>query len=155
MPAVLLATAPTYDYTGYQPEVRARWIAPDGARRTGTVPAQPGQRAGSTVMVWADAAGRLTGPPLQAQQVRGQAFLAAVLAPVLLSEMLLAAGQLAHFLLGRGGGWPPGTPNGGPPGPTSGEVDHPSGDVGSVVGQTLVKARHQRQLHRHRKCHLS
>jgi hypothetical protein len=49
-------------------------------------------------MVWADAAGRLTGPPLQ---VRGQAFLAAVLAPVLLGEMLLAAGQLAHFLLGR------------------------------------------------------
>jgi hypothetical protein len=101
VPAVLLVTAPTYDYTGYQPEVRARWIAPDGARRTGTVPAQPGQRAGSTVMVWADAAGRLTGPPLQAQQVRGQAFLAAVLAPVLLGEMLLVAGQLAHFLLGR------------------------------------------------------
>jgi hypothetical protein len=101
VPAVLLATAPTYGYTGYQPEVRARWIAPDGARRTGTVPAQPGQRAGSTVMVWADAAGRLTGPPLQARQVRGQAFLAAVLAPVLLGEMLLAAGQLAHYLLGR------------------------------------------------------
>jgi hypothetical protein len=101
VPAVLLATAPTSGYTGYQPEVRARWIAPDGAERTGTVPAPPGQRAGSTVMVWADAAGRLTGPPLQAQQVRGQAFLAAVLAPVLLGEMLLAAGQLAHYLLGR------------------------------------------------------
>jgi hypothetical protein len=101
VPAVLLAAAPTYGYTGYQPEVRARWTAPDGARRTGTVPAQPGQRAGSTVMVWADAAGRLTGPPLQAQQARGQAFLAAVLAPVLLGEMLLAAGQLAHYLLGR------------------------------------------------------
>src|SRR5262249_8486360 len=38
---------------------------------------------------------------------------------------------------------------------TSGEVDHPAGDVGSVVGQTLVEARHQRQLHRHRKLHLS
>ena len=38
-------------------------------------------------------------------------------------------------------------------GRTSGEVDHPAGDVESVVGQTLVKARHQRQLHRHRKCH--
>ncbi|HXZ75724.1 MAG TPA: hypothetical protein VEH31_33315 [Streptosporangiaceae bacterium] len=101
VPAVLLATAPTTGYTGYLPQVRARWRAPDGARRTGTVPAQPGERAGSTVMVWADAAGRLTGPPLQAQQVRGQAFLAAVLAPVLLGEMLLAAGQLAHYLLGR------------------------------------------------------
>jgi hypothetical protein len=28
-------------------------------------------------MVWADAADRLTGPPLQAPQVRGQAVLAA------------------------------------------------------------------------------
>ena len=50
-------------------------------------------------MVWADAAGRPTGPPLQAQQVRGQAVLAAALAPVVL--MLLCAGQLAHHLLGR------------------------------------------------------
>ena len=52
-------------------------------------------------MVWADAAGRLTGPPLQAQQVRGQAFLAAVLAPIVLGLMLPCAGELVHFLLGR------------------------------------------------------
>ena len=38
---------------------------------------------------------------------------------------------------------------------TSGEVDHPAGDIDSVVAETLVKARHQRQLHRHRKCYLS
>ena len=101
VPAVLLATAPTTGYTGYLPQVRARWRAPDGARRNGAVPAQPGQRAGSTVVVWADAAGRLTGPPLQAQQVRGQAVLAAILAPVVLGEILLFAGQLAHYLLGR------------------------------------------------------
>jgi hypothetical protein len=101
VPAVLLATAPTTGYTGYLPQVRARWTAPDGARRTGTMPAQPGQRAGSTVVVWADAAGRLTGPPLQAQQVRGRAVLAAILAPIVLGEILLFAGQLAHYLLGR------------------------------------------------------
>jgi len=101
VPAVLLATAPTTGYTGYLPQVRARWRAPDGTRRTGAVPAQPGQRAGSTVVVWADAAGRLTGPPLQAQQVRGQAVLAAILAPIVLGEILLFAGQLAHYLLGR------------------------------------------------------
>jgi hypothetical protein len=101
VPAVLLATAPTTGYTGYQPMVRARWTAPDGAPRTGTVPAQPGERAGSTVMVWADPAGQLTGPPLQAQQVRGQAFLAAILAPIVLGLLLLFTGQLASFLLGR------------------------------------------------------
>ena len=101
VPAVLLATAPTTGYSGYLPEVRARWTAPDGARRTGTVPAQPGQRAGSTVRVWADTAGRLTAPPLQRGQVRGQAGLAAILAPVVLGLILLCAGQLAHCLLGR------------------------------------------------------
>ena len=101
VPAVLLATAPTTGYTGYQPEVRARWTAPDGARRTGTVPAQPGQRIGSTVVVWADAAGRLTAPPLTPTQMQGQAVLAAVLAPVVLGLMLLWAGQLAHCLLVR------------------------------------------------------
>ena len=36
-----------------------------------------------------------------------------------------------------------------------GEIDHPAGDVECVVGQTLVAARYQRQLHRHRDCHLS
>jgi hypothetical protein len=85
VPAVLLARAPTTGYTGYLPQVRARWTAPDGAQHTGTVLAQPGQRAGSTVRVWADAVGRLTGPPLTPLQVRGQAVVAAVIAPVFLS----------------------------------------------------------------------
>ena len=101
VPAVLLATAPTYGYTGYQPEVRARWTAPNGARRTGTVPAPPGERAGGTVRVWVDAAGRLTGPPLPPLPVRGQAVLAAIVAPVVLGLVLLCTGQLAHDLLGR------------------------------------------------------
>jgi hypothetical protein len=99
--AVLLATAPAAGYTGFLSQVRARWTAPDGARRTGMVLAQPRQRAGSTVRVWADAAGRLTGPPPTARQVRGQAVVAAVLAPVCLGWILLYAGQLAHYLLGR------------------------------------------------------
>jgi hypothetical protein len=101
VPAVLLATAPTYGYTGFQPEVRVRWTAPNGARRTGTVPAPPGERAGGTVRVWVDETGRLTGPPLQPLQVRSQAVLAAVLAPVVLGLVLLWTGQLAHDLLGR------------------------------------------------------
>ena len=101
VPAVLLATAHTVGYTGYQPNVRARWAAPDGARRTGMVPAPPGTRAGSTVRVWTDAAGRPADPALQLLQVKGQTALAAILAPVLLGQVLLAAGLLAHYLLGR------------------------------------------------------
>ena len=101
VPAVVLAAAPTDGYSGYQPLVRARWTAPDGARRTGAVPAPPGIPAGRTVRVWVDTAGQLTGPPLQPQQVRGQAVMAAVLASVVLGEMLLCTGQLVHCLLGR------------------------------------------------------
>jgi len=101
VPAVLLATAPTTGYGGYQPEVRAWWTAPDGVRRTGMVPAPPGTRTGSTVRVWTDAAGRPAGPTLQLLQVNGQAALAAILAPVFLGVVLLAAGLLAHHLLGR------------------------------------------------------
>jgi hypothetical protein len=67
---VLLATAPASDYPGYLPRVRARWTAPDGARHTGAVPALPGQRAGSTVLVWADAAGRVEAKSMIAQAIR-------------------------------------------------------------------------------------
>jgi hypothetical protein len=101
VPAVLLAAAPTYAYTGYEPVVQAQWTAPDGLRRTGEVPAPPGAWAGTTVRVWVDAVGRLTGPPLQPLQVRSQAALAAIVAPVALGLVLLCAGQLAHYLLGR------------------------------------------------------
>ena len=101
VPAVLLATAPTYGYTGYQPMVSARWIAPNGMRRTGAVPAPPDARAGGTVMVWVDATGQQTGPPPQPMQLRNQAALAAILAPVVVGMIVLCAGQLAHNLLDR------------------------------------------------------
>ena len=100
VPAVLLATAPTSGYPGYLPEVRARWTAPAGTR-TGAVTALPGQRAGSTVMVWADAASRLTEPPLTVSQVRDQAAMAAIVAAMVVGLMLWCAGELAHHLLGR------------------------------------------------------
>jgi hypothetical protein len=55
---------------------------PDGTQYAGTVLAPPGTRAGRAVMVWVDAAGRLTGhSPLQLSQVRGQAALTTTLGP--------------------------------------------------------------------------
>jgi hypothetical protein len=52
-------------------------------------------------MVWVNAAGWPTSRPLQTYQVRGQAVLAAILAPVVLGLILLCAGQLAHVALTR------------------------------------------------------
>jgi hypothetical protein len=98
--AVLLTSVPALGY-GYQATVRAMWTAPGGTRRTGPVPAPPVAQAGATVEVWVDAAGRLTGPPLQSSQVRGQAVLAAAFAPVVIGLAVLCVGQLAHSVLGR------------------------------------------------------
>jgi len=77
------------------PEARARWTAPDGQPRTGLLPVPVGARAGHTVRVWVDAAGRPTGPPLRHEQAMGQALLAAGAATVALGAILLAAAALA------------------------------------------------------------
>src|ERR1017187_5785872 len=68
VPATLLTKAPYPGYTGYEAQVPARWTAPNGTK------------AGSTLLVWVDASGQLTGPPLRHDQVTGQAALAALLA---------------------------------------------------------------------------
>jgi hypothetical protein len=101
VPAVLLATAPASGYGEDQAPMPARWVAPDGTPHTGDLPAPPDARAGGTMMVWVDAAGQLTGPPLQLSQARAQAALAAVLAPLVAGLIMLCAGQLAHALLGQ------------------------------------------------------
>jgi len=96
VPAVLLATArQAVDASG-----RASWRAPDGSRRTGTISVPPGAQAGSTVKVWVDSAGRLTGPPFEGSP-QGQAVLGAVLAVMGLGCVLCCAGLVSHGLLGR------------------------------------------------------
>jgi hypothetical protein len=103
--AVLLASAPAAAPTGdaavLWPWARARWAAPDGAQRTGAVAAPPGARAGSTVLVWTDTSGRLTGPPLQHKQVAGQAGFAAGLAVAGLSLVLWCCGIWSYRALGK------------------------------------------------------
>jgi hypothetical protein len=102
VPAVLTATAPAAGFRQDQVTVPARWTAPDGTRHTGTVPAPAGTRAGRAVLVWVDAAGRLTGrPPLQPSQVRDQAVLATMVTPLAVGFILLCAGLLVHAVLGR------------------------------------------------------
>ncbi len=105
VPAVLLANAPASDEFSYSgvalSMVRARWTAPDGVRRTGSIPVLPGARAGSTVQVWVDASGQLTDPPLRPDQVTGQSVLASVCAPIIVGLVLLAAGGLVHSVVDR------------------------------------------------------
>ena len=102
VPAVLAATAPAAGFRQDEVTVPASWTAPDGTRHAGAVPVAPGTRVGRAVMVWVDAAGRLTGhPPLRLSQVRGQAVLATVFTPVAVGLIVLCAGLLAHAVLGR------------------------------------------------------
>jgi hypothetical protein len=102
VPAVLLVTAPAAAFRQDRVIVAARWTAPDGMRHAGAVLAAPGTRAGRAVMVWVDAAGRLTGrSPLRLSQVRGQVILATVLTALAAGFIVLCAGLLAHAVLGR------------------------------------------------------
>jgi hypothetical protein len=52
-------------------------------------------------MVWTDASGRLTGPPLRHEQVLGRAGLYALAAPAVLGLVLGGAGLLIHCRLDR------------------------------------------------------
>jgi hypothetical protein len=80
---------------------RARWTAPDGAARTGWVPAPAGAPAGTTVRVWVDAAGRPAEPPLRHSQVEGQAVMAAVAAVFAMAMLLGGAGWFARHVADR------------------------------------------------------
>jgi hypothetical protein len=100
VPAVLLATASGQE-SGFYASAKARWIAPNGARRTGEVTALAGSPAGTTVKVWVDKAGRLVDPPLQPSQVQGQGVLAAVLSVMTLAMVLWGAGLAAHSAADR------------------------------------------------------
>jgi hypothetical protein len=101
VPAVLLVTAPAPGYASYQAPVRARWTAPDGAKRAGQVTAPPGARAGRTVMLWVDASGRPVGRPLQPGQVTGQAIYVAAIAATVALSALLCVGVLTRRALLR------------------------------------------------------
>lgn len=98
VPAVLLASTPqALPKAPLLPmAVRARWAVPGHGLRTGMVTVPAGARAGSTVLVWIDAAGRLSAPPVLHSAVEAHAFLAAGSAVVALGVVLLCAGGLVR-----------------------------------------------------------
>jgi len=106
VPAVLLRPTPAPAMTmggshwGGQVLALARW-RDEGAARTGHVPADPGLPAGRTVTVWLDAAGRVTGPPLQPDQITGRTIAAGAAALAALALCLLMALWVAHRIADR------------------------------------------------------
>jgi hypothetical protein len=102
VPAVLLhdASMPagSLSFPVPWPQVPARWASPAGPR-TGTIDARPGASAGSTVLVWTDRSGRLTGAPAPAAALASRALAAALAAPVALSVMLLVLWAYAGIFL--------------------------------------------------------
>ena len=104
VPATLLKAAPAwngYGNGGGLPEVDARWRATDGQVRAGEVFVQVGAAAGSTVLVWTNRTGQLTGPPLGPAQLARRAQMAASAAAGSLAIVLIAAGWLARKFLDR------------------------------------------------------
>lgn len=79
----------------------ARWAAPNGTIRTGTIATMAAVTTGDRTMVWTDGSGRLTGPPLRHAVVASRAVAAAVVAPGILAFLLLSTAILARRALNR------------------------------------------------------
>jgi len=104
VPATLLKAAPAWNaYTNGRGvlKVDARWRAADGQVRTGDVFVLGEAAAGSTVLVWTNRAGQLTGPPLGPTQLVSRAQLAAGAAAGSLAVALIAAAWLVRRSLNR------------------------------------------------------
>lgn len=83
---------------GWRP---ARWTAPDGQKRTASIPVSPGAAPGSRTRVWVDRSGSLTGPPLRRAQVQGWIVSAKVSAMAGLALVVWYAGRAGRLQFGR------------------------------------------------------
>jgi len=86
---------------GWAPVAGARWTAPDGHARHGTIAVDGSARAGQHVTIWVDGAGR----PVMRPMPRIGAVLGAVgtglSAPVFLALLLMLAGWIVRVALNR------------------------------------------------------
>ncbi|WP_173079882.1 Rv1733c family protein [Phytohabitans rumicis] len=72
----------------------AQWTAPDGARHTGLVRAEPYQKAGTAVSIWINTAGEPTEPPATADGAATRAVLAVAVAGSGLAAVIALVAQL-------------------------------------------------------------
>jgi hypothetical protein len=104
--AVLLQQAPAPavvdPYTSVQLTlVLARWQPPGQPSRTGQILAAAGARAGSTVTVWIDASGAVTGPPPDHRAIAGDVCIAALVTCLVTSLLVLGSSTLTRRALDR------------------------------------------------------
>jgi len=104
--AVLLRQAPPTGvpdpYTSIQMTlVLARWRPPGQPARSGQVLAPAGARAGSTVQIWVDASGAVTGPPPGQRVIAGDVCIAAVTTCLVTVLLVLGSSALAQRALDR------------------------------------------------------
>jgi len=104
--AVLLkhaqATGVPNPYTSVQlTYVLARWQSPGRPPRSGQVLAPAGAPAGSTVTIWVDSSGVIADPPPNRREIVGDVTMAAVVAGLVASLLLLGANTLARRVLDR------------------------------------------------------
>lgn len=106
-PAVLVHDAPRHPEPGSDEAkqtrypVTVRFTGPDGESRTGKTEVEPGLSADSTVLTWVDADGRITEPPLTAQEIRSRTMGWAILAFLGVVLTGLAAHAITGLVLHR------------------------------------------------------
>ncbi len=81
--------------------VLARWQLPGQPTRSGQVLAPAGARAGSTVQVWVDASGAVTGPPPGHRVIAGDVCIAAVTTCLVTGLLVLGSSALAQRAVDR------------------------------------------------------
>ena len=81
--------------------VQARWTAPEGRARSGSIPVSAGLAAGHTVPLWVDEAGLPTGPPPSHGAVLAREATAGAVATVALGIVLLCLASLGRWVLDR------------------------------------------------------
>ncbi len=85
---------------GLAPQADARWVAPDGAARTGIITVPAGAKAGAGVKIWTDLSGQVV-TPLQRDQIAMRADLAATAAVAALGVVLVIAAGTVRLALNR------------------------------------------------------
>ena len=77
----------------------ARWTAPNGQPRHGWLPVSPGTKPGSSLRVWVNRRGSLTGPPLRHTQLQGRIAVAETLTACVLGLVFSLVGGSGLYLL--------------------------------------------------------